>query len=181
MVTTTRRPNSSTSRSGAASTSAVARLLSTRRGRFFLRSSPSPRKFSWVPAFLFELPDAPDKAARFAAILERFSPSCAYDVRRHVLSSRGRALDSLRELSASEADAVMFAATATLVGLSGSIVLVDRPELHGIDPVRALAGLSALGADNQLIMATSARAFATSFDGGVVQLDRDAASNRGQR
>ena len=150
-------------------------------GQIFLRSSPSPRKFSWVPTFLFELPDAPEKAARFAATLERFSPSCAYDLRRHVLSSRGRALGSLRELSASEADAVMFAATATLVGLSRSIVLVDRPELHGIDPVRALAGLSALGVDNQLILATASRAFATSFDGGVVQLDRDAASNRGQR
>lgn len=141
-----------------------------------LRTSPSPRKFSWVPLFLEMLPDAPDRAARFAAILDRFSSTCAYDVESHVLSSRGRRLRSVTELSASEADAVMFAATAALVGMSGSIVLVDRPELHGLEPQRALAGLSSLGSDNQLIMATSSPAVAESFDGAIVELTRAAGS-----
>lgn len=144
-----------------------------------LRTDPSPRKFSWLPTFLDQLHDDPARAARFASSLQRFSPSCAYDTERHALTSRGRALRTLHELSASEADAVMFAATAALVGLSGSIVLVDRPDLHGIDPVRALAGLAGLGVDNQLILATSSRAFAAGFEGAVVQLDRDASSKRG--
>jgi hypothetical protein len=56
------------------------------------------------------------------------------------------------------------------VGLSGSIVLVDGPELHGIHAERAKAGLAGLGADNQLIMATSSPAFASGFDGAIVEL-----------
>jgi hypothetical protein len=139
-----------------------------------LRTDPSPRKFSWVPAFLDRLHDAPDQAARFALSLQRFSPTCVYHTEDHVLSSRGRALRSLSHLSASEADAVMFSATAALVGLSRSIVLVDRPELHGIDPVRVMAGLSGLGVDNQLILTTSSRELAARFDGVVVELDRHA-------
>jgi len=145
-----------------------------------LRTDPSPRKCSWLPAFLDRLQDEPEQAKRFAASLERFSPSCAYDPRRHALTSHGRPVRSLYQLSASEADALMFSATATLVGLSGSIVLVDRPELHGIDPARAMAGLSGLGADNQLILTTSSRAFAAGFDGAVIQLDRGASSTGGQ-
>ena len=148
-----------------------------------LRTNPSPRKFSWLPAFMVELPEEPAKAARFADVLERFSPSCAYDAQRHALTSRGRMLRSLKELSASEADAVCFAATTALIGLSGSIVLVDRPELHGIDPVRALAGLSALGTDNQLILASPSPVFAAGFEGVIIQLDAqtgaDATTNRG--
>ncbi len=144
-----------------------------------LRTDPSPRKFSWIPSFLAQCPDTPAKAARFANTLHRFSPSCAYDLERHVLSSWGRALESLTELSASEADSIMFSATAALVGLSGSIVLVDKPELHGIDPVRALDGLSSLGADNQLILASPTPAFAASFDGAIVDLGPGASLNRG--
>ncbi|HTJ82395.1 MAG TPA: hypothetical protein VL400_11795, partial [Polyangiaceae bacterium] len=104
--------------------------------QFGMRADPSPRKFAWVPVFLDHLPDEPAKAARFSESLARFSPTCAYDLGRHVLTSRGRVLKSLAELSASEADAVMFSATAALVGLSGSIVLVDGPELHGIHAER---------------------------------------------
>ena len=133
-----------------------------------LRTDPGPRKFSWIPSFLLQLPDDPKQAQRFADSLHRFSPSSAYDVERHHLSSLGRPLGSLDELSASEADALMFSATAALVGLSGSIVLVDRPELHGIDPVHAMAGLMGLGADNQLIIASPSPALAATFDGIVV-------------
>ena len=113
----------------------------------------------------------PDRAARFAAGLEALSTSCAYDEGRHVLVSRGRDLRSLGELSASEADAFMFASTAALVGLSRSIVLVDGPELHGLDPLRVATGLSTLGEDNQWIMATSSPELKASFDGAVIELD----------
>jgi hypothetical protein len=133
-----------------------------------LRTDPGPRKFSWLPSFLLQLPDRPTRAARFADTLGRFSPSLAYDVERHVLTSLGRPLGSLRELSASEADALTFSATAALVGLSRSIVLVDRPELHGIDAAHAVAGLTALGTDNQLIVAAPSAALVASFDGLVV-------------
>lgn len=136
----------------------------------YLRTETSPRKCAWVPSFLALLPDDAERASRFAGILERFSASVAYDRERHCLTSWGRPLRSLEELSASEGDAVCFAATAALVGLSHSIVLVDRPELHGLDPARALAGLSSLGVDNQLILATSSPAYASGFDGAVVSL-----------
>lgn len=146
----------------------------------FLRAAPNPRKFAWIPLFLRQLPERPAQAERFARTLEQLSQSCTYELERHTLSSRGRPVRHLSHLSASEADAVMFAATATLVGLSGSIVLVDRPELHGIDPARALAGLGALGKDNQLILATASRAYASNFDGAVIQLDASAnPTNRG--
>lgn len=135
---------------------------------------PTPRKFSWLPSFLERLKDAPEQAARFAGSIERFSRSAAYDARRHALTSRGRVLRSPHELSASEADAVMLSATAAFVGLSGSIVLIDRPDLHGIDAAHALAGLAGLGSDNQLIMATSAPAFAAGFDGAIIALDATA-------
>ncbi len=133
-----------------------------------LRTEPGPRKHSWVPAFLAELPDHPDRAARFARGVAALSPSCVYDPARNALSSNGRVVRSLNELSASEADAVMFASTAALVGLSRSIVLVDRPELHGIEPERIVGGLSALGENNQLIFASSSPALAAGFPGAVV-------------
>lgn len=133
-----------------------------------LRTEPGPRKHSWVPAFLAELPDQPERAARFARGVALLSPSCVYDPARNTLSSNGRILRSLNELSASEADAVMFASTAALVGLSRSIVLVDRPELHGIEPERIIGGLSALGENNQLIVASSSPALAAGFPGGRV-------------
>ncbi len=145
------------------------------------RGGADPRKFAFIPVFLEALPDLAAKAARFKATLEQFSPSCTYDLERHVLSSRGRAIRSLTELSASEADSVMFAATAALVGLSGSIVLVDRPELFGISPERALAGLSALGEGNQLILASPSPAFAAGFEGALIQLGSNSSDSRGPR
>ena len=145
------------------------------------RGGASPRKFAFVPAFLEVLPDRLDRAARFQRTLERFSPSCTYDLERQTLLSRGRPIRDLTQLSASEADSVMFAATAALVGLSGSIVLVDRPELHGIPPDRALAGLAALGSDNQLILASPSPALAAGFDGAIVRLGADPSANGGLR
>ncbi len=135
-----------------------------------LRASADPRKFAWMPSFLRRLRTAPETATRFAGTLERFSRSLSYDLHRHVLGSRGRTLRGLEELSTSEADAVIFAATATLVGLSRSVVLVDRPDVNGIELNQALAGLAALGADNQLIVTTSSPELAAGFEGAVIAL-----------
>jgi hypothetical protein len=61
-------------------------------------------------------------------------------------------------LSSSEQQALIFATTFLFIGLSGSVVLVDTPELHlasaAVAPF-ALA-LRGLGRDNQLILATGA-------------------------
>ncbi|NUP05374.1 MAG: hypothetical protein HOW73_04865 [Polyangiaceae bacterium] len=127
-----------------------------------LRGDKSPRKYASVPAFLATLPNAQHSADRFAASLERLSESCRYDRDRHTLSSNGRSVRDVTELSSSEQDAVIFAATAGLVRLTRSVVLVDRPELYASDPERMLGGLRGLGADNQLIVATCAPELAVS-------------------
>jgi len=143
-------------------------LGESRQERF--RSRSSPRKFAFVPGLLAALPSRREQAARFAAGLSALSPSCRYDLERHALSSHDRVLRSLSELSASEADAVMFAATAALVGLSNSIVLVDTPELYGLDPVLAFRGICSLGIGNQVIVATSSAPLVAGFHGAVVRL-----------
>lgn len=120
-----------------------------------LRSSKSARKYAFVPAFLRHLRTEPVKAERFAQSLGRLSPTCRYDVAQGKLLSRGRIVARLVELSGSERDALLFAATATNVGLSRSIVLVDRPELMSVSVRDIVPGLVMLGAHNQLIVATA--------------------------
>jgi len=67
------------------------------------------------------------------------------------------------QLSASELDLLLFAASFVRSGLvnnaAGSLILIDSPEKHvGESDAGALvAGLSALGAENQLIVATRAK------------------------
>ncbi len=118
-------------------------------------TSKSPRKYAFVSAFLRELRAQPAKAERFASTLAQLSKTCRYDVERSSLVSEGRAVRALLELSGSERDALLLAATAFNVGLSRSIVLVDRPELMGALPRDIALGLVALGAHNQLIVATA--------------------------
>ena len=140
-----------------------------RQARF--RTSTSVRKLAFLPRFLDSLPKRPEQARRFARGVASLSRALRYDVERFTLLSGQRAISDLAELSASEADAVSFAATAALVGLSRSIVLVDRPELCGLDPVRAFKGICSLGEGNQVIAATSAPALIQGFQGGVITLD----------
>jgi hypothetical protein len=69
--------------------------------------------------------------------------------------SHGEPRASVNDLSDSERDAVLFAATALVIDLHCSIALIDRPDLF-TDPAAAaalLAGLRALGEDNQLFLA----------------------------
>jgi hypothetical protein len=119
------------------------------------RTSKSARKYAFVPAFVRDLRTQPAKAERFARALAQLSRTCRYDVERSSLLSQGRAVRSLFELSGSERDALLFAATASNVGLSRSIVLVDRPELMGASPRDIVPGLLTLGVQNQLFIATA--------------------------
>jgi hypothetical protein len=80
-----------------------------------------------------------------------------YQVR--FLRSSGIEVD-LADLSESEQQALLFSVMFDRVGLNGSIVLIDQPELfiHPGDHVRFLRAIEGLGADNQLIVATASEA-----------------------
>lgn len=119
------------------------------------RSNKSLRKYAFVPAFLRELKNQRPKAERFAESLGQLSKTCSYDLENGHLVSRGRPIHKLLELSGSERDALLFAATAANVGLSRSIVLVDRPEMMGALLRDTLPGLLGLGSHNQLFVATA--------------------------
>jgi hypothetical protein len=62
----------------------------------------------------------------------------------------------IEELSDGERDAVLLVATHARIGLTGSVVLIDRPELYVSAPAHGvwLQGLAQLGR-NQIIAATS--------------------------
>jgi hypothetical protein len=126
-----------------------------------LRASSDARKFASVVRVIHELASGGPTAAYFAELLQRLSPTCRFEPAvvsdAFPLCFHGPSGPrSLRELSSSETDAVVFAATSVLLGLSHSIVLADSPELFA-DPafVPAFAeGLLALGQDVQVIAAT---------------------------
>lgn len=126
-----------------------------------LRASGDPRKFASVTRVVHELSGGGPTADYFADILSRLSPTCRFEAAtaadafpRCFVGKAGAR--TLRELSSSETDAVVLAATAVMLGLSHSVVFIDSPELFA-DPafVPALAeGLLALGQDVQVIAAT---------------------------
>ena len=145
-----------------------------------LRPGKDPRKYSFVPRFLGELRANPAAVRAFSSRLEALSPTVRYvrpaasDGVPKCFTSRGGAPVTPMELSDGEGDAVLFAATATAIGLGRSLLLVDRPELHA-DPTRLaplVGGLRALGADNQLVLASgSAELVAASRPAHVVTLE----------
>jgi hypothetical protein len=126
-----------------------------------LRATGDPRKFASVMRVVHELSGGGPTADYFADILARLSPTCRFEAATAVdalprcfMGPHGGR--TLRELSSSETDAVVLAATAVMLGLSHSVVFIDSPELFA-DPafVPALAeGLLALGQDVQVIAAT---------------------------
>lgn len=129
------------------------------------RSSKDPHKYSFILGFLKELPKQPQRERVFARGLELLSPTVRYAPGRARNPAACFATGAaepvlLTELSSSEADAVIVAATAAMTGLSHSIVLCDRPELC-VPPERLVAwvhGLAALGSDNQIWAATGSKA-----------------------
>jgi hypothetical protein len=145
-----------------------------------LRAGKDARKYAFVTRFVGELRANAGAVRAFSSRLEALSPTVRYvrpataDGIPRCFSSRGGPPVGPAELSDGEADAVIFAATATMLGLGRSIVLVDRPELHA-DPARLapfVAGLRALGADNQLVLASSSpELLAAARPAHVVTLD----------
>lgn len=148
------------------------------------RASKDERKYSFVPRYLSTLRQDRPKATAFANTLSYLAPTLQLDVEggrdawhvvRSATVSAGVETGDVTDLSASERDAVIFAATANLIGLSNSVVLVDRPELHAHPSTAAafVAGLASLGHDNQLFLATtSAEILAAADPTSIVHLGR---------
>ncbi len=128
-----------------------------------LRSSKEAQKYACVPRFLAELRTDTTRARVFADGLERLSPSARYmpasadaDATACFTNQSGDGV-LFSELSSSEADAALIAATAAMIGLSNSIVFLDRPEMY-VSSDRLVAwvhNLAGLGQNNQWIVATS--------------------------
>jgi hypothetical protein len=148
-----------------------------------LRSGKDARKYSFVPRFLRALEPGSAHARAFADTLSTLSPTCRYQQAPaapglpRCFTSRHGAAVTAAELSHGEADAVLLAATAVAVQLTRSIVLVDRPDLH-VAPASVpsfVAGLRALGEDNQLILASAAPEVHAAPGAFVVDLSSTAA------
>jgi hypothetical protein len=142
-----------------------------------LRAGSDPRKYGFVVRFLHELHGDPEQERSFAALLEALSPTVRYvagdpgDGLPRCLASKGGERVAPDELSEGEVDAVLFAATAVAIGLSRSVVLIDRPDLF-VDPAHArslAAGLRRLGHDNQLLC-TASPAFADAAQAHTITL-----------
>jgi len=135
-----------------------------------LRSTKDAQKYSFVPRFLAELRHDVRRRETFARQLELLSPSVRFAAAPRkdptaCFKNRMREEVPFVELSSSESEAVIIAATATLVGLHRSVIFLDRPELHV--PSDRLAefveALLQLGEQNQWFIATSDRNLAASL------------------
>jgi hypothetical protein len=137
------------------------------------RASSSARKFGFVPRYLANLANDAQAAARFAQKLAALTSSIRYepgagDPLEHFVTHRNARVGTA-ELSTSEANAVIFAASATLIGYDRSIVFVDRPEL-GVPESRIVAWVEQLSAtlgDAQLIVASDSPALIAAASAAV--------------
>ncbi len=143
-----------------------------------LRALSDSRKFASVVRVVHELAGGGPTADYFADILSRLHPTLRFEAAAATDAfprcfSGTEGPRSLRELSSSELDATILSATAVLLGLSHSIVLVDLPELFA-DPkvmVNMAEGLLSLGENVQVIAATrSPELLRDAKPGQVVQL-----------
>ncbi len=139
------------------------------------RLTRDQRKYSFIPRLLRELDLQPARRAWFSAALESLCPDLVYDVSssrdgQRGFSSRGAEKALLNELSTTEAEAVLFAATATMVHHDRSILLIDRPEQSAGE--RSIAawvnGARHLGKDTQLLLASSSPALLASVDPAAI-------------
>lgn len=135
-----------------------------------LRCSKDPQKYSCVPRFLGELRQDAARSRNFAHGLELLSPSLRYKPAARTGDAtacfQNQSGDVLRfaELSSSEADVVIIAATAAMIGLNHSIIILDRPELY-VPSDRLVAwvqSLARLGENNQWVVATNDEGLAAS-------------------
>ncbi len=140
--------------------------------QMLLRVSKDAQKYSFVPRLIASLEQDRVRRARFASTLAQLAPGLRLrdldpeDHPERVFETPTNPLALYEELTATEADAVILAATVALCGLSHSIVIIDRPELY-VPPHRLVAwsqSLLGLGLDNQWILATGNPALAASVD-----------------
>ncbi len=142
------------------------------------RLTKDARKYSFVLPFLQTLAHDAPRRQRFEAALASLSPSCRYlaDPTNQAIpqcfSSRSGEPTTVGQLSHAETDAVVFAATAALIGLDHSLVFLDRPDLHADEPETLLNALGVLGQGNQLWMACSPRTAAAAQGVHIVNLKR---------
>lgn len=141
------------------------------------RLTKDPQKYSFLPRFLSSLRTDVIKRRAFADALEALSLTVRLKLPEDpeddtLFVSRGGASAFLSELSSSEVDAVLLAATAVNVALEHSIVFFDRPELyvHPDHVKRFVQSLSKLGRDNQWIIATGSRAVMESVQRGQLHM-----------
>lgn len=133
-------------------------------------------KYAWIEAYLVHTALGLDEgdpndqarprkaAARVASAFESLCRTKRLDGVQRVagaivprfVDGRGHAC-RIDQLSDAEKQALLFATTFVRCGVSGSIVLIDTPELHfaGPDVPALVAGLASLGTRNQLIVATA--------------------------
>lgn len=137
-----------------------------------LRSTKDPQKYSFVPRFLADLRTDSTRRKAFATRLEllsptvRFTPAARGGDPTACFTNESRAGMLYDDLSSSEADAVLIAATAVMIGLHHSIVFLDRPELY-VPSDRLFGWIQSLlqvGANNQWIIATSDEGLASAVD-----------------
>lgn len=143
-----------------------------------LRLVKDARKYGFVLPFLRSLESDAARRERFAASLERLSPTCRYaadtsgEAIPRCFSSLGGEPVTVAQLSHGEADAVMLSATAAVIGLDHSVVFVDRPDLHVDELEPFVEGLATLGQDNQLFLTGGTRLAAAARGAHVVSLKR---------
>jgi predicted ATPase len=141
-----------------------------------LRLGKDSRKYGFVLPFLRTLSQDNAQRERFAASLAALSPSCRYvadpsgDVIPRCFSSHGGDAVTVAQLSHGESDAVIFAATATAIGLDHSLIFVDRPDLHAGDLEKLVTGLVSLGKNNQLFLTGRAEMATAGHNAHVVNL-----------
>lgn len=140
------------------------------------RLTKDPRKYGCVLPFLRTLEHDGARRERFAAALAALSPTCRFvedtsgDAIPRCFSSRGGEPVNAGQLSHAEAEAVVFAATAAVIGLDHSLVFVDRPDLHIEDLEPYVDALARLGQDNQLWLTGGQRLAAAARGAHVVNL-----------
>ena len=139
---------------------------SLERDQRLLRLSRDPAKYAGLTRYLAEVELGLRKSAvreAFGELFSQLSTSAQFvgatlddGANLWFESANGEEM-AVHELSDSEREAFVFAGTAAMIGLSRSILLVDRPEQAQAPSsiLRFVEGLRSLGQDMQLIVATS--------------------------
>jgi len=139
------------------------------------RTTRDMRKYAFVPRFLLELSVDGGAQARFVKALAILRPDLRYvgpsgSDALQCFSSRGGPATSLYELSTTESEAVILAASAALMHYEKSILFIDRPEQSAEERgiVAWIEAVRGLASDVQVICATSSPALIASVDPAAI-------------